>query len=284
VAIIEGLSHSKVNLFLHVLGKRADGYHDLYTLFYATGLTDRIFLESAIDTSLICNLPYVPTDKRNIILKIDAILREKYGLRENFKITVEKSIPVGAGLGGGSGNAACYLKLVNEAAGLNIPFKEMEKILASVGSDTVFFLNGSQAIGEGRGEKISPVEALPKFHLLLVNPGVSISTADIYASSKLILTKKTDLPKLFASLTVSGLKDIMWNALQPAAQALFPLIGDLCRKMEEAGAAATLMSGSGPTVFGIFTDATLLQEAYEKLLAECPKEYKIWALIKDQRD
>ena len=267
---IKAFSPSKVNLFLHVLGKRPDGYHEIYTLFYATDLSDEISLSPAADNNLSCNLPTIPLDRRNIIIKVDKILRDEYGLKQNYHIKLKKNIPVGAGLGGGSGNAATYLNLVEKAASLNLSMVEKEKILARVGSDTVFFLHTPTAVASGRGEKISPGPVLEKLYILLINPGISISTKEIYTSSKLRLTNQADLPKIPVSMTVHDVANCMKNDLQPAAEEFCPIIPVLCRELEDSGALKAMMSGSGATVFGLFENENALGKAFDSMKERHP--------------
>ena len=134
------LCPAKVNLFLYVLGRRPDGYHNIYTLFYPVSIYDTLSIQKADITTLTCSNKNIPENADNIIIKTHNILKEKYNLHDNFHITLEKNIPFGAGLGGGSSNAAYYLKAVNEISSLSLSYEQMAEIMAMVGSDTVFFL------------------------------------------------------------------------------------------------------------------------------------------------
>jgi 4-diphosphocytidyl-2-C-methyl-D-erythritol kinase len=262
---ISGKSYAKVNLYLYVTGKRADGYHELDTLFYGIDLYDTITLTESAKTTLRTNLPYIPTDQRNIIMKVDAILRAEYGLTLNYTIDLHKNIPVGAGLGGGSGNAACYLQLVNKIADLGLSIDDMHSILARVGSDTAFFLYLPAAIGRGRGEILTPIKEIEKVYMILINPKIFISTKEIFINKKLKLTTLSDIPTIKDSYPFNDLVQSMHNDLQPVAESLHPEISDICKSLELAGAERAMMSGSGSTVFGVFRDEDSRDKAFERL-------------------
>ncbi len=263
-------SYAKVNLFLHVLGKRADGYHDIYTLFCAVDLCDTLSVSFADSTHIICDRPDIPVNEDNIILKVDKILREEYSLEPHFKIELHKVIPVGAGLGGGSGNAATYLQLVNRLAGMGLSRLEMHKILERVGSDTPFFLYTPMALGEGRGERITPLETAPKLWILIVNPNIFISTAAVYAGKKLRLTSEDLLPKIPNSLNAEEIVKMMTNDLEPAVFDGYPLTAELCGALGNAGALKAMVSGSGSSVFAVFRDKKGRDAAYDTIYKRYP--------------
>lgn len=264
-------SRAKLNLFLHVTGKRADGYHNIYTLFCGIDFSDIITISPSKSRFLETTGIKIPIGEDNIIIKVDNILRTGYGLKENYKITVNKRIPVGAGLGGGSSNACTYLQLVNEAAGLGLSFEEKHNILAQVGSDAPFFLYLPAAIGSGRGDLLTPFNIKKKLHFLLINPGIFVSTASVYNDAKLRLTTKEDLPKILNLDNVEEVAALMSNDLQAAVFAGYPVLPQLCADLEKAGAIKAIMSGSGSTVFGIFHDERSRDTAYSELSREHSK-------------
>jgi len=272
---VEVKSCAKINLFLHVLGKRGDGYHDIYTLFCAVELNDTITLSFADKTHIICNKADIPADKNNIIFRVDQILRDEYGLKQHFKIELNKTIPAGAGLGGGSSNAAAYLQLVNKFAGMGFHTEDMRKILEKVGSDTSFFLYPPAALGEGRGEIITPLRIASKLWLLIVNPNISISTAAIYANKKIVLTERALLPKISSFMDLSEIVNIMVNGLEPAVFDVCPLTAELCAALEKAGALKAMVSGSGSSVFGVFIDREARDAAYERVRGQY-SDYQIF--------
>jgi 4-diphosphocytidyl-2-C-methyl-D-erythritol kinase len=263
-------SPAKVNLFLHVTGKRDDGYHELHTLFCGVTLHDTLEIEQSERTEIICNDASIPTDAENIIMKVDAILRQSYPTLPHYRINLEKQIPTGAGLGVGSSNACAYLRLVNEAAGLNLSITEMEHILMQVGSDTCFFLHLPAAIGRGRGELLEPVETLPELSILLINPGIHVSTATIYSKLKLMLTEKVDAFNMPFQINLHQLIELMHNDLELVVFKEYPLVESLCRELEVFGAAKALMSGSGSTVFGLYMDDVARDMAYSHFVAKYP--------------
>jgi 4-diphosphocytidyl-2-C-methyl-D-erythritol kinase len=271
-------SYAKINLFLRLLGKRGDGYHNIFTLFCAVDLYDTIglsFAETPAKTHIICDNADIPVDSGNIILKTDKILRDEYGLALHFKIELNKSIPVGAGLGGGSGNAAAYLMLVNKAAGMGLNRAEMCKILEKVGSDCCFFLYPPMALGEGRGERITPVENTSELLFVIVNPGIFISTTLVYSSEKILLTERTLLPKIPCSLNLDRIVEMMSNDLEPAVYDICPVSAELCVALKSAGALKAMVSGSGSSVFGIFESIHTWDAAYRKICEMYP-EYKVF--------
>ena len=279
-------SYAKVNLFLHVLGRRGDGYHDIYTLFCAVDLFDTLTLSSASSVYMVCNRTDVPTDERNTVLKVDKILRDEYGLKRQFKIELYKTVPVGAGLGGGSSNAAAYLTLVNEVAGIGLDKPEMCRILERVGSDTCFFLHLPMALGEGRGEKITPIgngydfsvhlkqademSSLSGLWILIVSPNIFVSTAAVYANKKVRITDRTLLPKIAALKDIDGIAAVMVNDLESAVFDVCPVSEELCLALERAGSLKAMASGSGSSVFGVFRDRKARDTAYDIISKQYP--------------
>jgi len=267
---VEVKSYAKVNLFLHVLGKRGDGYHNIYTLFCAVELSDTITLSFADKTYIICDRADIPVDESNLIFKVDKILRNEYWLKQHFKIKLEKTIPTGAGLGGGSSNAAAYLQLVNKFAGMNLNLEEMHRILGKVGSDTCFFLYSQLALGEGRGEKITPLKIALKLWILIVNPKIFISTAKVYTNKKLILTERDLIPKISSFMSLDEIVNIMTNDLEPAVFDICPFTAKLCAVLKRTGALKAMVSGSGSSVFGVFRDRVERDAAYDAVRSLYP--------------
>lgn len=269
-------SYAKINLLLYNLGKRADGYHELYTIFYLIDLHDTITIRQSTATALRCNIPYIPVNSSNIILKVDAVLREGYGLKTHFDIELIKRIPVGGGLGGGSSNAATYLQMVIEHEGLAIDKAEQHKILAALGSDTAFFLYPPVAVGRGRGEVLTPVENFPKLHLVLVSPNIHISTAEVFSSKNLSLTTDEFINMMDVSKNQDTLIKCMRNDLESAVFPAYPLLKQICGDIEKAGAVKALMSGAGSSLFGVFKSIADRDRGYLWL----KKEYKESLVVK----
>lgn len=255
-------SFAKINIFLHINGRRADGYHDLQTLFAQTELHDTITIEEAEKTELRCSEASVPADSSNLIIKVKNILAEKYGFRNEYSITLNKNIPVGGGLGGGSSNAACFLKAVNSLSGLGLSYTDMADILGSIGSDTVYFLHDKPCYAEGRGEVIVSEAELPCAPVLLVNPGIHVPTGEIFRGGNLKLTAKADLSRMPLVAGYAELTAMLENGLEAAVFAKHPVLKVLKTSLLDSGAEGALMSGSGSTVFGVYRTDEQLESAY----------------------
>ncbi len=266
---IEVLSPAKVNFFLVVEGKRPDGYHDLVTLMCCVGLYDTVALDFHGNQSCIaCSHPDVPKDETNVALRAARLFFKTYGQEEPVEIRIEKKIPVGAGLGGGSSNAAAVLSGLNQY--FNNPFSQ-EKLMsmgAQIGADVPFLIFRKPAIATGIGEKLSPCGSLRPYWILLINPGFSVSTAMVYKNLNLRLTKCkkkiSNLPFKEAFLDVG---EFLCNDLETVTASLFPEIDKMKRLLLDHGAKGALMSGSGPTVFGLFAEKRAAEKAYQALAA-----------------
>jgi 4-diphosphocytidyl-2-C-methyl-D-erythritol kinase len=245
---------AKVNLTLEVLGKRTDGYHEVATVMQTIDLTDRLTLEDADALTLTTTTPDVPADGTNLALRAAAALCESAKIDRGVRVRLDKRIPVAAGLGGGSSDAAAVLLGLNRLWGLRWPVERLAEVAATLGSDVPFFLTGGVALGTGRGERLTPVTGMA-MALVLVNPGVPLSTAAVYGrvtpgmysdgsrAQTAIGALRTRNPfKVAASL---------YNGLEAAAEGAFGDLARLRAALMSAGALGSLMSGSGPTVFGV---------------------------------
>jgi len=245
---------AKVNLVLEVLGKRDDGYHELVTVMQAVDLSDRITLDDADVLELRSRAPGVPADERNLALGAAIALREAAGVTRGARITLDKQIPVAAGLGGGSADAAAVLLGLNRLWRLRWPLARLDEVATRLGMDVPFFLRGGTALATGRGERIEPLRgrSLP---LVLVNPRFAVSTAAVYAQvTPAMYTDGGHATMLCAGLprrSPARVAASLYNGLQEAAVAAHPPIGRIRAALLAAGALGALMSGSGPTVFGV---------------------------------
>lgn len=268
---------AKINLFLRVTGKREDGYHELLTLFQMVGVYDELTVESRNDgrIMLTTDMRDTPVD-RNIVFRAASMLKEAYGVKEGATISLAKGIPVAAGLGGGSSDAAATLIALNQAWNLGLAAEDLMTLGASIGSDVPFFFAGPAAVGRGRGELLQPAPALESW-VVLINPGFPVSTAWVYGNLNLKLTSLPDNTKLpsflklgassvclgagfggnpesyqRARLSANDLQGCLYNSLEDVTERAYPEISGIKRRLLECGASAALMSGSGPTVFGLF--------------------------------
>ena len=265
------LSPAKVNLFLKIIGKRPDGYHDLVTLMCPITLYDRISFTFTFETKKItitCSDPQIPQNESNLAYRAASCFLNTYplGQGESVDIHISKQIPVSAGLGGGSSNAATVLLGLNQYCGY--PFSE-EKLLSmglSIGADVPFFIHGKPTIARGIGEKLETFTGLIPHYIVLVFPGFGVPTSMVYANLNLALTncKKT--------ITCSVLKQRGFNAeqhlcndLESVTASRYPIIFSIKESLSNHGAIGALMSGSGPTVYGLFSDLTLAQNAADAM-------------------
>ncbi len=258
------LSPAKINLFLQVTGKRFDGYHELFTLISPVTLYDTItFIFEGEKIRVSCSDPDVPDDETNIAHKAANIFFNALNKREGLKIDIEKKIPAGAGLGGGSSNAATVLLCLNRY--YNYPFssdKLMEMGL-SLGADVPFFIFGKPATASGIGEKLEYYKRLKPFLVLLVYPGFSVSTADVYKNFNFGLTKCNKKFKYnFSEDQDFDVQYHLCNDLESVTVSKYPEIAEIKEMLLINGAEGSMMSGSGSTVFGLFSDKDKIEKAY----------------------
>ena len=213
-------------------------------------------------------------DSSNLILKTHNILQNNYGLKDNFKIHLDKNIPTGAGLGGGSSNAANYLSNVNKISNLNLTYNQMAEIMASIGSDTVFFLHNKPALASGRGEIIEEYIELPQLYLLIINPNIFISTKEIYSSPNLKYTSINSLDKIKKTYIFEELNSIMKNDMQNIVFNTCKEVKDIVDFLNNKTNGIALMSGSGSTVFAVYENENQRDFAYN-LAKEQYKTYLI---------
>jgi 4-diphosphocytidyl-2-C-methyl-D-erythritol kinase len=258
-------SHAKINWILEVLSKREDGYHELRTIYQTVSLHDQLRITATQGPiEIVCKDTRVPCDETNLAFKAAALLRQAASTSKGARIEIEKLIPVAAGLGGGSSNAAATLLGLVKLWQIEIDERELTRIAAELGSDVPFFLIGGTALGVGRGEEVSPIEQLHCEHLLLVNPGFAVSTRDAY--EKLSRLTRPDaafnIPlALLAAKGISGLPLVARNDLEDAVLAAHPEIAEVKRRLSSFGARHAQMSGSGATVFGVFDNSQTTEQA-----------------------
>ena len=259
-------SFAKINLHLRVLGKRDDGYHEIFTVFQTVSLADELTFEPADTLGLVCDDPAVPTDGMNLIFRAARALDPDRGAR----VSLVKRIPIGGGLGGGSSNAASALIGLNRLWGLGLSVDQLASIGAGIGSDVPFFLSGGTGIGIERG---ADIEAVPDFDgglMVLVTPDVHVSTAAAYASLHAENLTNGDLNRILRvcrseAESTDFLRSTLINDFEPTVFAEFPEIGRAKQGLIELGADQALMSGSGASVFGIFDKEETRQAALKAL-------------------
>jgi len=248
------LSPAKVNLFLKVVSKRPDGYHNIVSIVDIISLFDVIRIEEIPDdiVSVKDDKDVLPDGMANTMYRAVIALKERFDIRSGVSVYVEKHIPIGSGLGGPSSNAATVLRELTKIWGIPISETELKEIGSNVGADVPLFLYGKPCVMRGIGSVISPIE-LPSLWYLIVYPNVSISTRRVYEGLKIVLTKKQNDIKLVAKFNNAlEISAILENDLERVGILLCPSIQTIKQRLIEAGAQGTLMSGSGSSVFGIF--------------------------------
>ncbi|MCB5560157.1 4-(cytidine 5'-diphospho)-2-C-methyl-D-erythritol kinase [Anaerosalibacter bizertensis] len=262
-------AYGKVNLALDVIRKRNDGYHDINTIMQQIDLKDIVTIKDREKGIKIeCNNPEVPVDSSNLVYTAWEKMKEKAKIDRGVHIIIEKNIPVASGLAGGSTDAAAVLKGLNKLWKLNFSKKELMDIGVSIGADVPYCIMGGTALAEGIGEKLKILKSFSNKLILLANPGISVSTAHVYNSLRLDkIEKSPDMDMLVQAVEnddIYTLAKNMGNILEQVTVEEFSQIKTIKEDMIRYGALGSLMSGSGPTVFGLFDD--------EKKLVKC-KEY-----------
>jgi 4-diphosphocytidyl-2-C-methyl-D-erythritol kinase len=253
---------AKVNYRLEVIRRRPDGYHDLRMVMQRVNLCDTITitLTETPDISVTCGKKGVPDGPGNIAWKAARAMLDLADHGTGAIIDITKNIPVAAGLGGGSSDAATVLMGMNELLGLVLSEQRLMEIGVTLGADVPFFIFQKTALAEGIGEKLTPMPAMPAAWVLLVNPGVHVSTAWVYRSLQLTNRASLDkLPELYRN--VEDICSIFSNDLEAVTIPAFPVIAEIKGIMLREGAAGAMMSGSGPTVFGLFRDRESAERA-----------------------
>ncbi|UOD35180.1 4-(cytidine 5'-diphospho)-2-C-methyl-D-erythritol kinase [Deferribacteraceae bacterium V6Fe1] len=274
--IVTSKSYAKINIFLNVLNKRGDGFHDIETLFSKIDLYDLLVVREADKFSITVNDGNIPSDENNIIHKVYNTVQKNLNIKlPGVKVKLVKNIPSGAGLGGGSSNAATFLNMLDDIFSLNLTFDLKLNILSQVGSDTCFFLYDKPMIGKGRGEILTEAPVLPFMHILLVKPNIFVSTAEIYQNLKLKLTSNKEVFRMRHILSLQDVLKIMNNDLENVAMSRYRLLQTIKEEIIISGALKAMLSGSGATVFGIFNSSLLLDKAYNYFRSRYP-EYFIY--------
>ncbi|MBW2599287.1 MAG: 4-(cytidine 5'-diphospho)-2-C-methyl-D-erythritol kinase [Deltaproteobacteria bacterium] len=246
-------SLAKVNLFLRVLRKRDDGYHDILSLMQRISLCDEMSFDLKGSGIVVkCPGSSLPENKDNITYRAAEAVLSDVSPNSGVEITIYKRIPIAAGLGGGSSNAATTLVTLNEMTGTKYSTEELMRMGAELGADVPFFIFGKTALASGIGDCLKPVEGIPKLWFILVNPGFEISTRDIYGNLKLGLTKEPIKYRMPRFMTLSHIAKGLYNDLEKVSLRSYPVLSDIKKLLVANGALGSLMSGSGPTIFGIF--------------------------------
>lgn len=271
---------AKINLTLDVLHKRPDGFHEVEMIMTTVDLADRIGLESREDgvIKIISADRYVPDDQRNLAYQAAKLLKDTYNVQAGVSIVLEKKIPVAAGLAGGSSDAAATLKGLNRLWNLQLTADQLAEHGAKIGSDVSFCVYGGTALATGRGEKIQELPSPPNCWIILAKPSIGVSTADVYGSLKvneIIHPNTTEMIRAIKEKDYELMCATMGNALESVTLKLYPEVSTIKEQMMKFGADAVLMSGSGPTVFGLVQHESRVNRIYNGLRGFCDEVYAV---------
>ena len=266
-------AYGKINLGLDVLRRREDGYHDVRMIMQTVGIFDRVDLiwkeEPGIQVET--NLYYLPTNENNLVYKAAKLLMDEFQVQEGLLIRLRKFIPVAAGMAGGSSDAAAVLFGVNKMFRLGLTTEELMERGVKIGADVPYCILRGTALSEGIGEVLTSLSPVPQCQVLVAKPGINFSTKFVYENlhaNDLRPEQHPDIDGMIRAIKaqdLQGIADKLGNVLETVTVKEYPVIQEIKDKMLEFGAIGSLMSGSGPTVFGLFTNPKAAQQAYEEL-------------------
>lgn len=263
-------AYAKINLGLDVLRKREDGYHEVKMIMQTVDIYDVLTFEKA-DSGIhvTVNKSELPVNEDNLIYKSAAAFMSKYNISEGVSIHLEKNIPIAAGMAGGSTDAAATFKALNQLFEVNASLEELQEIAVKIGADVPYCLMGGTALAEGIGEKLTKLPDTPNCHLVVAKPDIDVSTAFVYGNLKANeLKEHPDIDGMVDAITEKQLEGViqrLGNVLETVTVPAYPIIREIKETLKADGADGVLMSGSGPTVFAIFTDKEKAEKAFEGL-------------------
>lgn len=272
---------AKINLSLDVLHKREDGYHEVEMIMTMVDLADRLEMrELPRDTIIISSqVGYIPVDEKNLAFQAARLIKEKYDVRKGVYIHLDKKIPVAAGLAGGSSDAAATLRGLNRLWGLGLTVAELMELGEELGSDVPFCVRGGTALATGRGEKLESLPAPPQGWVILAKPPINVSTADIYGRLRAQEINHhpsiSNMVKALGDRDFNGICSSLGNVLEEVTLQMYPEVMRLKQCMLKLGAEGVLMSGSGPTVFGLVSKQTKALKIYNGLRGFCNEVYAV---------
>jgi len=266
-------SHAKINLYLDVLNKRRDGFTNIETIFQTVSLSDELILESrSAEVAMECAMPGVPTDESNLVIRAAHLLRQATGFGGGVHMRLEKRIPMAAGLAGGSGNGAAALVGLNRLWDLGLSIPRLERLAARLGSDVPYCLHGGTVAATGRGDRMTPLTPIPETWFVLLHPDLHVSTRDVYTSAN--LARGAERPfagrtpafrNAIAAVNQGRLADALFNRMETAAFPMHPELAFLKQRLLDCGCEAAIMSGSGPTVFGLCGSQSQAESVAERI-------------------
>ena len=276
-------SYAKINLTLDVLSKRPDGYHNVEMIMQTVSLYDLILVDKTEkNISISTNLKYLPVNEKNIAYKAALEFFKYTSITGGCKIMIHKNIPVAAGLAGGSGNAAAVLCSLDKLYNTNLSSDELMDIASKLGADVPYCIMGGTALATGIGEILTPLPSIPKCNILMVKPPISVSTAAIYeAIDTAEIDKRPNTNAMIDALAQKDLKSVaqnLSNVMGNVTETMHPIVKGIRRKMLMNGALGAVMSGSGPTVFGIFPDYETAKKSHDSFYYQFKEVYLVSAI------
>ena len=262
---------AKINLGLDVLGKREDGYHDVRMIMQTIHLYDRVEIKKTRSPHIHVetNLYYLPVNEDNLVYRAAKLMKDEFQIKEGVRIVLQKFIPVAAGLAGGSSDAAAVLVGMNRIFNLGLKQNKLMELGLKIGADVPFCIMRGTALAEGIGEKLTALPPMPKCPVLIAKPAISVSTKTVYEGLKLYDgMEHPDIDGVIESIQQKDLKGVashMGNILETVTIPMYPVIKDIKKLMMDNGALNAMMSGSGPTVFGLFPNEKEIRRAYDAL-------------------
>ena len=282
---------AKINLGLDVVRRREDGYHEVRMIMQTIHLYDRLDIEKTTDEgiAITSNLSYVPTNENNLVYKAGKLLMDEFGIKDGVKIHLQKRIPVAAGMAGGSSDAAAMLYGMNQIFDLGLSRKDLMERGVKIGADVPYCLMRGTALAEGIGEKLTSLPPMVKCPVLIAKPAISVSTKFVYQNLKLDEnTIHPDIDQLVADIKEKDLHAIaghMGNVLESVTIPEYPVIAQIKEQMMKSGAINSMMSGSGPTVFGLFEDEETARKAYDDMVKSgLAKQIYITSIYNNRRE
>ncbi|MCJ0968285.1 4-(cytidine 5'-diphospho)-2-C-methyl-D-erythritol kinase [Mammaliicoccus sciuri] len=269
---------AKINLTLDTLYKREDGYHEVEMIMTTIDLNDRLTFECRDDGEIIIDVEhnFVPSDHRNLAYKAAKLMQDRYNIEKGVKISLEKSIPISAGLAGGSSDAAATFRGLNELWGINESLETLSELASEIGSDISFCIYGKTALCQGRGEKITHLPKPPSAWVIIAKPDIGVSTPEIYGA--LDLENKDEVQtqaclKAIENNDYATMCQSLGNSLEKVTMQLYPEVEKLKNTMSNTGVDAALMSGSGPTIYGFVQKERQAKQVYNALMGCCNDVY-----------
>lgn len=264
-------AYAKINLGLDVIRRREDGYHEVKMIMQTVDLYDQLLIEKSEEPGirLTTNLSFIPVNEDNLVCRAARLLMDQYHVTEGVNIELKKRIPVAAGMAGGSSDAAAALVGINRLFHLGLSRQELMEQGVKIGADVPYCILGGTALSEGIGEILTPLSPMPKCYILIGKPGISVSTKFVYTHLKLDeTTRHPDIDGMIRAIgdrNLTGITDRMENVLEQVTIPEYPVIEEIKNHMKVHGALNALMSGSGPTVFGIFDEENKAKAAFVEL-------------------